>query len=57
MKFLTLIALFGAWLFAPLLQVEHEPVSTPPTKEPPPSADLKNDAPAECTAKGGRTMR
>jgi hypothetical protein len=57
MKILPLIALFGAWLFRPLLQVEHEPVSTSTMKENPPSADPKNDAPAESTPKGGRTMR
>jgi hypothetical protein len=57
MTFLPLIALFGAWLIRPLLQVEHTPVSTPTTKENPPSADPKNDPPSEATSKGGRTMR
>ena len=57
MTILPLIALFGAWLFAPLLQVEHAPVTTQTTKENPPSADPKNDPPSEPTPKGGRTMR
>jgi hypothetical protein len=42
MKILPLIALFGAWLFRPLLQVEHPPVITSPDGAP---AGAPKDAP------------
>jgi hypothetical protein len=58
MKTLPLIALFGAWLFRPLLQVEHPPVikstdgaPTGAPKDAPPAPSASTPAP-----KGG-TMR
>ena len=58
MKILPLIALFGAWLFAPLLQVEHPPVIKCPDgapagapKEAPPAPPASTPAPT------GGTMR
>lgn len=60
MKFLFLssIAVLGAWLTQPALQVEHEPVVTTPNASTA-TTPSKDDQPAQkpTTKNGGNTMR
>jgi hypothetical protein len=53
------IALLGAWLLGPQLQVEHDPVLVPTTTATTAAADANAGQPAQkpTTKKGGTTMR
>lgn len=58
MKILPLIALFGAWLVRPLLQVEHPPVIKSPDGAPTVAPKDEPPAPPSSTpAPKGGTMR
>ena len=59
MKIVPLIALFGAWLVRPLLQVEHPPVITSPDGAPAgaPKEEPPAPPPASTPAPKGGTMR
>lgn len=46
-----LVALLGAWLVQPALQVDHEPVGAPTTTA------RDDQSPPPTTREGGRTMR